>query len=102
MSLAHQGKGVGSALLRWGTELADGEGEGGLPVWLEASPEGYGLYRKFGFEDVEVQDLPIGDKKTRHEGENWGQRSAVELAGELREGCYRSVMMRRAPRTISG
>ncbi|KKY30081.1 putative n-acetyltransferase-like protein [Diaporthe ampelina] len=59
------GLGAGSALLKWGCELADRENK---TAWLEASPAGYSLYRRFGFEDVEVQDLkltelwgPVGD-----------------------------------------
>jgi predicted N-acetyltransferase YhbS len=88
--------GAGSALLRWGCELADREG---LTTWLEASPEGYGAYRKFGFEAVDVQDLKVVERwsAVKKPGENWGEKSAVELAGELPQGIYRNVMMRRLP-----
>ena len=44
-----QGKGVGSALLRWGLERADEEG---VEAYLEASPAGKGLYEKMGFREV--------------------------------------------------
>lgn len=52
-----------------------------------------------GFEDVEVQDLKITEVwgPVREQQENWGQKSAVELAGEAPEGVYRTVVMRRAP-----
>jgi GNAT superfamily N-acetyltransferase len=48
-----QRQGVGEMLVKWGTGRADGLG---IPCFLEASPFGYGLYRKCGFEDVEVVD----------------------------------------------
>ncbi|KAH8785136.1 N-acetyltransferase-like protein [Diaporthe sp. PMI_573] len=90
--------GAGSALLKWGCELADRENK---TAWLEASPAGYSLYRKFGFEPVEVADLKLtelwGAVKSA-EDENWGAASAVEL-GALPEGSFRSVMMRRLPKT---
>ncbi|ODH48255.1 hypothetical protein GX48_05655 [Paracoccidioides brasiliensis] len=47
---AHQGLGAGSAMLKYGIEIADREN---LPTWLEGSQKGYPLYRKFGFEDVD-------------------------------------------------
>lgn len=36
-------------LVKWGTDIAD---EAGIDCYLEASPAGYQLYRKNGFEDV--------------------------------------------------
>ncbi|KAK6841119.1 hypothetical protein PG987_001979 [Apiospora arundinis] len=47
----YQGKGVGKHLLKWGLELADKDG---LEVYLQAGPAGVPLYRKCGFEDIEV------------------------------------------------
>lgn len=93
---ARQRLGAGSALLAWGAALADREGR---PSWLEASPQGYPLYRRFGYEDVDVQDVAVTERwgPTRAGGEDWGQGSAVALAGALREGCFRSVVMRRSP-----
>lgn len=71
-------------------------------TWLEASPMGYPLYRRFGYEDVEVQDLEITRKwnAVKVEGEDWGSNSAVGLAGELPEGSFRSVLMKRRPNII--
>ncbi|GFF26533.1 hypothetical protein IFM61606_05328 [Aspergillus udagawae] len=46
----HQGKGVGKALLDWGMRMAD---ERHVRIYLEATPEGYPLYRKSGWRDVE-------------------------------------------------
>ncbi|KAL1867671.1 hypothetical protein Daus18300_006226 [Diaporthe australafricana] len=90
--------GAGTALLKWGCELADRENK---TAWLEASPGGYPLYRRFGFEDVDVQDLKVTEMwgPVRSEGEDWGAGNAVALAGELPEGSFRTPMMRRLPKT---
>jgi GNAT superfamily N-acetyltransferase len=53
---AHQRRGAGTKLLRWCADVAD---QYGLPIYLEASPAGYHLYRKFGFEDVENIDMDL-------------------------------------------
>jgi hypothetical protein len=37
-------------MIRWGLAKAD---ELGLPAYLEASPAGYKLYARLGFQDVE-------------------------------------------------
>lgn len=60
---------------------------------------GYPLYRRFGYEDVEVQDIEITRRwnAVQLEGEDWGLNSAVALAGKLPEGLYRSVLMKRTP-----
>ncbi|KAF7174475.1 hypothetical protein CNMCM5623_007358 [Aspergillus felis] len=46
----HQGKGVGKALLDWGVRMAD---ERNVQIYLEATPEGYPLYSKCGWRDME-------------------------------------------------
>jgi hypothetical protein len=38
-------------MLQWGCDLAD---QLFLPSWVEASPAGSALYRKFGYREVEV------------------------------------------------
>lgn len=90
--------GAGSALLKWGCELADREK---TTAWLESSPVGYSLYRKFGFEPVEVADLKLTELwgAVNKDGENWGGANAVEVGGELPEGSFRSVLMKRLPKT---
>lgn len=47
----HHRRGVGAMHLKWGTEKAD---ELGLPAYLEASPMGQPLYKKWGFEPLET------------------------------------------------
>ncbi|CZT23338.1 uncharacterized protein RCC_09051 [Ramularia collo-cygni] len=44
-------QGVGAMSLQWGIEKSD---ELGLPIWLEGSPQGVGLYKKFGFEVLDT------------------------------------------------
>ncbi|ROV96295.1 hypothetical protein VMCG_07733 [Cytospora schulzeri] len=80
---------AGVALLAWGTGLADMEGK---TTWLEASPVGYALYKKFGFEDVDVQDLNVTEMWSSVQGqhEDWGATSAVTLAGDLPKGHFRT------------
>ena len=46
-------KGVGALSMEWGCQKADSLG---LPLYLEGSPKGVGLYRKYGFEVVD--ELP--------------------------------------------
>ncbi|KAK3694511.1 N-acetyltransferase-like protein [Podospora appendiculata] len=92
--------GAASALMRWGTELAD---ELGLPSYLESSPYGYPVYKKFGYQDIDVLDLKItelwGVVKTNDR--KWGEDSAVELAGPLPAGTYRSAIMKRPAKAAS-
>jgi GNAT superfamily N-acetyltransferase len=95
-----QRSGAGSALVEWGVNLADSLG---LPCRLEASPVGYGLYRKFGFEDVAVVDVKVTEQwgRTNANGSNWGANNAVPLAGPLADGVQRTVIMRRPPKKAS-
>lgn len=46
-----QRRGAGMALMKWGIELAD---EMSLPIHIEASAAGFGLYKKMGFRQVEI------------------------------------------------
>ncbi|KAF6806378.1 hypothetical protein CSOJ01_08873 [Colletotrichum sojae] len=47
---AHQRRGVGRQLMEWGLDEA---ARAGLPAYLVASPDGYPLYVRCGFVDVE-------------------------------------------------
>lgn len=98
-SPSHQRLGAGTALVRWGVDLADHEDR---VAWVEASPDGYPVYLRQGFEPVDVQDLDVKGLwgATRGVDENWGQRAGVEVAGELREGCFRTTIMKRMPRAV--
>ncbi|KAL2137276.1 hypothetical protein VTI74DRAFT_5007 [Chaetomium olivicolor] len=93
-SPARQRLGAGSALVAQGVELAD---RLGLPCRVEASPAGYGLYRKFGYEDVDVLDLNVTELwgAVNTDGSNWGANNAIALCGPAPKGVVRSVIMRR-------
>ncbi|SMQ55002.1 unnamed protein product [Zymoseptoria tritici ST99CH_3D7] len=54
----HERRGAGSLALEWGAAKAD---ELGLPAYLEGSPKGVPLYKKFGFEVVESLPLDARD-----------------------------------------
>lgn len=53
----YQGRGIGSAMLRWGLSQADARE---CRVYLEATGEGYPLYIKHGFRAVEEITLDRG------------------------------------------
>jgi hypothetical protein len=91
--------GAGSALLKWGVDLADSLG---LPSRLEASPTGYGVYKKFGYEDLDVVDLNVTETwgVENRDGSNWGANNAVSLAGTAPDGVMRTVIMRRPAKNI--
>ncbi|KAI6381298.1 hypothetical protein MCOR25_001232 [Pyricularia grisea] len=90
--------GAGGALLSRGFELADAEG---LPTFLESSPEGYKLYKRNGFEDLWAFDLELTQRwgVTPELGANWGHENGVEKCGPCAEGGYRTVGMKRPPRS---
>ena len=46
----HQRQGAGTLLMHWGIERAR---DMGLPAYLEATFEGYPLYKKLGFRDID-------------------------------------------------
>jgi predicted N-acetyltransferase YhbS len=71
----HQGKGVGSALLKWGTDRAD---EHGVFMWVHSSEASYKVYSNGGFKVVGVLDLDLdawapGPPPGEGEGAKWGR-----------------------------
>lgn len=85
-------------MVQWGADLADSLG---LVTWLEASPYGYPLYKRYGYEDIAVLDLKTTEKwgVTKPEDRDWGENSALEIAGPLAVGELRTVFMKRLPKT---
>ncbi|KAH7312164.1 putative GNAT family acetyltransferase [Stachybotrys elegans] len=69
---AHQRRGAGSMLLRWGAGEAD---RLGIPSYLEASPEGRPLYQKHGFVEVDMLDVDFS---------RWGGPASFKAALMLR------------------
>lgn len=52
----HQRMGIGAKLLEWGVQGADDQG---VKCWIEASPFGKGLYKKYGWEEVGLLDVDV-------------------------------------------
>ncbi len=90
--------GAGSALVRWGTELADSLG---LVSYLESSPYGYSVYKRAGYEDIAVLDFKATETWgfVNTEKRNWGENGGLELGGPLAEGSIRAVVMKRTPKS---
>ncbi|KAF7549647.1 hypothetical protein G7Z17_g6255 [Cylindrodendrum hubeiense] len=55
------GKGAASPLMRWGLERAD---EDGLPIFLESTPNGRGMYEKYGFRVLDRHEFESPDGRT--------------------------------------
>jgi len=53
---SHQGRGAGTALTKWGTDLADKQH---LQCYLEASSSGHRLFRKMDFHDVAEMEIDL-------------------------------------------
>ena len=58
VDVGQQRKGIGTKLMKDG--LAQVE-KYRIPVFLQASPLGYGMYKKCGFRDLEALDLDFSD-----------------------------------------
>lgn len=87
--------GVGTALVQWGTDWAQKEG---VPAILEASPDGQGLYEKFGFEIEEWVGAPVMRNAPfmiwgRHLGRTGGKGDAVSAKGEApgTDACHQQA-----------
>lgn len=52
----YQRQGVGKKMLEWGLKQAD---ELGVECWIDATPAGLGLYKKFGWEEVNVVTIDL-------------------------------------------
>ncbi|RAK82583.1 GNAT family N-acetyltransferase [Aspergillus fijiensis CBS 313.89] len=80
-----QGQGVASGLLRWGLERADARN---ARVYLEATEEGYPVYRKYGWRDLEVLELDFAGLGGRSERQRWVMmmRERRDPAGEQSRG----------------
>jgi len=69
-----QSQGVGSSLLKWGTDLAD---RFGVYMWVHSSEAAWRAYSKHGFEivgtlDVDLDDWAPGPPPDEGEGAMWG------------------------------
>jgi hypothetical protein len=76
---------MGNALVEHGNRLAD---NAGLPTFLQASPYGYPIYEKHGFETVQCLDVDL---------RKWAKGARSDDKGF---GNYRFRYMVRLPRTL--
>lgn len=67
VSVQHQSRGVGSALLQYGNAIAD---KLGLTIWVHSSHQAYEAYKKNGFETVKELDLDLDEWAPRGPREN--------------------------------
>ncbi|KAH8651298.1 acyl-CoA N-acyltransferase [Xylariales sp. PMI_506] len=79
-----QGRGIGAQLVQWGIDKADADG---LPCWAHASPPGYGLYRRAGFEEVGRSDYDLATWAPGGKGGNrgWGTYTFRYMVRPARE-----------------
>lgn len=77
VSPAFQRRGVGSALLKWGTDLIDGRD--GAFAWVHSSAGAWPAYERAGFRTVRTLDLdldeyaPVPAPVERYPGGKWGR-----------------------------
>ncbi|MCJ1240605.1 hypothetical protein MMC14_008609 [Varicellaria rhodocarpa] len=81
----YQSRGVGSALVRWGTEQADVRG---VSCWIDVSPAGAGVYARAGFreiggDDYDLSEFAPGGKKGKR---GWGIYRFMYMIREARRG----------------
>ncbi|TFK50450.1 acyl-CoA N-acyltransferase [Heliocybe sulcata] len=68
---AYQGRGIGSALIGWGTSKAD---QDGVFCWVHASEAGRRAFKKAGFEEQGMLTVALDHyaPKPREDGSKWG------------------------------
>ncbi|KAM3448308.1 hypothetical protein MY3296_007915 [Beauveria thailandica] len=90
VSPAHQGRGVGSALLRWGKDICD---DSGAFAWVHSSDAAWRMYRKSGFEVVRSLDVDLDEyAPCRPPGEG----------ADARWGRYVFRYMKYVPKKVEG
>lgn len=58
VSPLHQSKGVGSALLKWGTDVAD---RNGVYAWVHSSDRAWKVFQKHGFQPLYTLDVDLDE-----------------------------------------
>ncbi|ROV98041.1 hypothetical protein VMCG_07070 [Cytospora schulzeri] len=85
----YQGRGVGDALMRQGTQRADAEG---VFCWVHSSESGTGLYRKCGFELDDTLEIDLDE---------WaGKMDIKPPSGDDKWGKYTFRYMIRQPKSV--
>lgn len=87
---AHHGRGVGTALIKHGTDRADREG---VFCWVHSSEAGTAMFHKCGFEVDETLDIDL---------DHWANQMDIKPPlGDDKWGMYTFRYMIRQPRTTS-
>ncbi|TWU78150.1 hypothetical protein ED733_007534 [Metarhizium rileyi] len=63
VSPKYQGRGVGSALLRWGTDICDGKD---VFAWVHSSEPAWPMYEKCGFQTIRCLDVDLDNYAPVH------------------------------------
>ena len=96
---AQRGRGAGRMLVEWGCAIADAEG---VMSYVQASPEGRGVYERCGFGVVwGVEEEVGGREEVRKDGEGEEGVGRVEGKGGgegMGRRWYRSWLMERRPK----
>lgn len=58
VSPTHQNRGISSALLKWGTSIADATN---VFIWVHSSEGAWGMYTKSGFEVVGMLEVDLDE-----------------------------------------
>lgn len=93
VSPEYQSRGVGSALLQYGNDIAD---KLNLSIWVHSSHQAYEAYKKAGFEVVRVLDLDLDEYAPRPPRED----EMVMEKGSGKWGKYIIRYMQRTPKAI--
>lgn len=89
VDVKHQRKGVGKALLKWGTDFAD---EKGIFIWVHSSQGAVPAYRSAGFEEFSRLNLDLDEfAPAPPAGEN-------DIYGNGKWGSYSLVWMKYLPK----
>ena len=78
---AWQRRGVGSNMIQWAFEHLQ---LNTMPVWLSAQPDGYALYMRYGWKQVEVVDMDLSKWTGPNRG--YGMHRTVCMLREAGEG----------------
>ena len=73
----YQRRGVGSMLMRWGTDKLE---EMQVPSFIRSTVQGYGLYKKYGYKEIDRWEIDLG---------RWPQWGG--------HGMYKNVFLTRYP-----
>lgn len=83
----YQGRGVGQALIKQGTDRADAEG---VFCWVHSSEAGVHAYQKCGFEEEDTLEIDLDD---------WAKQLEIEPpAGDDKWGIYKFRYLIRQPK----